>query len=454
MSAAPEGSSRLRDVLEAACAEAQCSRNALTVLAKHNDPYRTDTGGGREFARWVARQIDELFGPLRRVHIRGLHYACVAVGNLRKPNGEVYRNTDQDHDWLGGAVKAARWLGHVPFERIVDERNGAPAKYRSRRTDGYGVRDLSAGVSWSGDWELDLSFSVTGPIPPLIGFGRDQPYALSIFGEKSSLEDVLDPIAQRRGADLYLGTGEISDTLAYEMARDGAEDGRPLIVFTVADFDPSGHQMAVSVARKLQAQRDLFFPKLRFEIVPLALNAGQVRQFDLPSTPLKDSEQRADKWRAEHGLEQTEIDALATLRPDVLRQIVEEGLAPYFDPALERRVQGAESDWRRRARRTIDQHIDPEALAEIEASVETIEAEARERIEAIRREISARIAGEDDRLQRLAAGVRAAAAARPARGRASGKGPASGTRLNRAVVDRADARVKGLEKLRERQRQR
>ena len=120
-------------------------------------------------------------------------------------------------------------------------------------------------------------------------------------------------MAEKYEADLYLPTGEISDTLLYRIAKDAAEDGRPLVVFTVSDCDPAGHQMPVTIARKLQALRDLLFPTLRFEVVPAALTVEQVRDLDLPSTPLKETEKRADRWRAAFGVEQTEIDALATL---------------------------------------------------------------------------------------------------------------------------------------------
>ena len=40
-----------------------------------------------------------------------------------------------------------------------------------------------------------------------------------------------------------------------------------MVIFVLADFDPAGHQMAVSIGRKLQALRDVFFPNLRFEVV-------------------------------------------------------------------------------------------------------------------------------------------------------------------------------------------
>ena len=104
-----------------------------------------------------------------------------------------------------------------------------------------------------------------------------QPYRLALYGEKTSLAKVLGPIADSYGADLFLPTGEISDTQLHVMAQAGAEDGRKLVVFTVTDFDPSGWQMTVSIGRKLQALKDLLFPDLEFEIRPIALTGEQVR---------------------------------------------------------------------------------------------------------------------------------------------------------------------------------
>jgi hypothetical protein len=89
------------------------------------------------------------------------------------------------------------------------------------------------------------------------GFVARQAFHFVIFGEKSSLEDVVKPIAEQFEADLYLPTGEISDTLVYQIAKDAAADGRPLVMFTLSDCDPAGHQMPVSIGRKLQASADL-----------------------------------------------------------------------------------------------------------------------------------------------------------------------------------------------------
>ena len=74
-----------------------------------------------------------------------------------------------------------------------------------------------------------------------------------LVGEKSSLRDDLVAIANKYEADWYLPDGEISDTHIELMARSGVLDPRPLALIYFADSDPSGHQMIVSVTRKLQA---------------------------------------------------------------------------------------------------------------------------------------------------------------------------------------------------------
>jgi hypothetical protein len=184
-----------------------------------------------------------------------------------------------------------------------------------------------------------------------------------MFGEKASLEDAVLPIARAKEVDLYLPTGEISDTLLYQIAKDANDDGRPLVLFTLADCDPAGRQMSVSIGRKLQALKDLLFSNLRFEVVPVALTVEQVNELGLPSTPLKETEKRADRWREAFGVEQTEIDALATLRPDVLREIIERAFDPYFDRTLGDRVNEAEIEWLGQAQTAINTQVNPEVLA-------------------------------------------------------------------------------------------
>jgi hypothetical protein len=392
----------LRKVLETACSELSCRLEDLTVLNEAADPYRLDTPLNHRNGQWAARQVERFFQPSERVHLRGLHYAIVILGNVRKPDRTIYRNTEEDWRWLVEmAMKAARWLGYVSFERIRDQRNDEPVIYRANKGLSRGVTSLDAAVL-AGEITFELGGArVLGPWANLSNFDRAQPYALAIFGEKSSLEGILLPIAQSYGADMYLETGEMSDTHLYRLAKDASQDGRPLVVFTITDFDPAGRQMAVSIGRKLQGLRTLLFPALRFEVVPAAVTVEQVREFGLPSTPVKAGEQRRDRWRQFFGVEQTEVDAMIRARPDDLRRIVTTAIAPYYDETLNRRITRARYGWEMGARAVIGAHVDAEVLAEINATVEAIQADAERRIEALRAEVEERVAVQDARLKAL-----------------------------------------------------
>jgi hypothetical protein len=367
----------LRTIIEQAREEIECGLGDLTVLSAQVDPYRLDTDAGRRDGEWAARELTRAIGPERKIHWRGFHYALVVQGTVRKPNGQLYLNTDDDWVWLSEkAGKAARWLGFVPFARITDNRNAEPVIYRRPRVEPKAF--VSVGLDVAIPDVDDI-----GPVPVPVGFEARQRFQFVIYGEKASLADVVEPIARRREADLFLITGEISETRAHQIAEDALADGRPLVVFVLVDCDPAGRQMAVSIARKLQALRDLEFPTLRFEVVTVALTVEQVQRLGLPSTPLKDTEKRADRWREAFGIEQTEIDALATLQPNVLAQIIEDAFEPYWDATLEARVEAAKAKWHKRAVKALVKQIDRDTLEDLRAEAADKLAELRDAIEDI-----------------------------------------------------------------------
>lgn len=359
--------SRLRAALESAGG----SMKSLTVLAPQNDPFRVDTPAGHRDGQWLADRIAalRLIGPR---HLRGLHYVLI---DQPKPNGLPYNNTEADWQWLGMVAKAARWLRYVPFDRIVDQRNDEPIVklWRPSNPEPY--------VSVDFEIYLPDADDLT-PHVKVAGFTGAQPYHLVLVGEKSSLRSVLEPVADRYQADLYLPTGEISDTQAYMMARSAVADGRPMVVFYFADCDPSGWQMPVSLTRKLQALQAIEFPELEFRPYRVGLIPDQVREYGLPSTPLKDTEKRADKWTAAMGVRQTEIDALAALQPDLLRRIADDAIAPFYDRSLDRRVAEARRQWLADAQQAVDQQAGGD-------QAELLRAEAVERIEQKRAELEA-----------------------------------------------------------------
>lgn len=359
----------LRDVLDAHGGNLK----ELTVLAPANDPFRVDTDSGHRDGAWLATTLAALEVTGQR-HLRGLHYILVG-GSVTKPNGLPYTNTEPDWIWLGKAAKAARWLRYIPFEAIVDQRNDEPVARRWTRSEpeAYVSVDFDVTVPDADD---------LAPRVGLAGFNADQPYRVVLVGEKSSLRAVLDPIAVRYAADLYLPTGEISDTQIYQMARDGAYDGRPMVVLYFADCDPSGWQMSISVSRKLQAIKALEFGDLDLEVHRVALTPEQVREYGLPSTPLKDTEKRADKWTAAMGVEQTEIDAAIALRPNELRQLALDAIAPFYDDTLSRRVRAIADEWRTAAQQAINEQ-GGEQLEDLRAVAAARLDEVRDRLEEI-----------------------------------------------------------------------
>jgi hypothetical protein len=364
----------LRRILDDAIIEHGGPMKDYTVLSPQVDPYRLDTQPNHRDGKWLADTAARLGLGDRLIHLRGLHYMVI---KQPKPDGTLYSNTDADWLWLSGdAGKAARWLGYLPFDQIEDHRNAEPVVriWSPAQPMPY----LSVG--------LDVDIPDVDDIEPSIGvydFRGTQPYKLVMVGEKSSLEPVLGPEADRCQADLYLPTGEISATLVYQIAKIGAADGRPMVILYFADCDPAGWQMPISVGRKLQAFKTLLFPDLVYEMHRVALTPDQVRTYDLPVTPLKESERRADKWRAAMGVEQTKIDALAALNPRLLARIARDAITPFYDRTLAERVREAKRAYSEQAQSIVDASVDADHLARIRAQADAKMGELRDEIDAI-----------------------------------------------------------------------
>jgi hypothetical protein len=337
------------------------------VLARINDPFFVDTPARHRDGEWLATALDDL--GLSRAHLRGLHYRLI---ERTKPNGLPYTNTFADWAWLlAHPAKAARWLGYIGFDRITDERNAEPVVrlWTPPEPKGY--------VSTYSEIYLPDADDLT-PKATLDDFVGIQPYHLVLVGEKSSLRDVLEPIADEYEADLYLPNGEISDTQIHDMASHAVRDGRPMAVFDFSDCDPSGWQMPISLSRKLQALRVIEYTDLEFAVYRVGLLPDQVRMYGLPSTPLKDGEKRAPEWERAQGVQQTEVDAMLALRPELLRETVIDAISKFYDHDLADRVAAVRSDWLRRTQAVIDEQTDAtgitDAVAQIDRKGEEIDA--------------------------------------------------------------------------------
>lgn len=65
-----------------------------------------------------------------------------------------------------------------------------------------------------------------------------------------------------------------------------------------------------------------------FQIIPLALNMGQIRLYNPPPNPAKITDPRAKWYIKEYGNKSWELDAL---KPEILIALAEKGIQRYID---------------------------------------------------------------------------------------------------------------------------
>ena len=152
------------------------------------------------------------------------------------------------------AASAARWLGLVPFSRIIDMRNAEARIYVPP------IVPISVETTSGDNCKIPDCAADAVPKFALDGFYGRQTHRIIFYGEKASLAEVIEPISVAVGAEMILVTGESSHTRLEEAIERASQNSRHAVLCYFADFDPSGHQMAISTARKVQALRDLLYP--------------------------------------------------------------------------------------------------------------------------------------------------------------------------------------------------
>lgn len=188
--------------------------------------------------------------------------------------------------------------------------------------------------------------------------------------EKSTIHDILEPIARRFHVNLVEGMGELSITSMVDLIDRVKASGKPARIFYISDFDPAGQSMPVTASRKIEYL--IYKEKLSMDIRlrTIALTEEQCKQYALPRTPIKDGEKRRSGFEERFGEGATELDALEAVHPGELSQIVTAAIEPYVDSDIETRCRRAERATRKQWGETLR-----EVFSEIPEINQTIEAE-------------------------------------------------------------------------------
>lgn len=294
------------------------------ALTPSNDPFYVGSKGQLEKARWFAK-IYEKMGRPQQCHIRRAHYWLVSQKpKYKKPNGEDYLNTENDWSFLGIASKYSRYAGLIPIENMIDRRNPPPIVNAFHWSD-----ELPSETK--GDIDADEIIGSVAFKFDCFNPHNTQPYLIEIFCEKSTMNDVLEPLALKYGFNLVTGLGELSITAVNNLIKRICKARKPVRIFYISDFDPAGECMPISVARKIEyfmRQEDIH---QNVKLKQIMLTKEQCLRYELPRTPIKPTEKRKEGFEERHGTGATELDALESLHSGEMKRIITKEILKYFD---------------------------------------------------------------------------------------------------------------------------
>ena len=233
---------------------------------------------------------------------RGIGYKLFASGLIpsmeRAEMQRVYR-----------LLKEAREQGHIPWAWIVDE-----------------TRELERVSTWANP----AAYARAVARSYRRDFWDQQPVRVMVVSEKGTVRGLLRPVLDHFAVGFQVMHGFSSATIVYDISRD--DDGRPLIILYVGDFDPSGMYMSEKDLPNRFSKYDGNHVTTR----RIALTRKQVK--GLPSFPAADK--RKDpryKWfRSNYGDRCWELDAMD---PNDLRVCVERAIVALIEPVVWQRCE-------------------------------------------------------------------------------------------------------------------
>jgi hypothetical protein len=154
-------------------------------------------------------------------------------------------------------------------------------------------------------------------------FWNQQPVRVQVWSEKGTVRGVLAPVLEEYAVGFRVVHGFCGATPIHNVAED--DDGRPLIILYVGDYDPSGMWMS---ERDLP-ERIARYGGAHVEVRRIAITLNQTRE--LPSFPAADKKKdpRYNWFVKNYGTKCWELDAMD---PPVLRAIVEAEIKDLIEP--------------------------------------------------------------------------------------------------------------------------
>ncbi|QDT55938.1 hypothetical protein Pan44_39860 [Caulifigura coniformis] len=249
--------------------------------------------------------------------LRGLFYRVVSAGFLPSTDKEHYSR-------MGRVMTRLRETGVVPFEWLVDN-----------------VRSSQKPSSWTGIPE----FLDTVQRAYRKDFWAELPEYVHVIVEKDAMAGVVSPITEEFDVTLSPIRGYASLSFAHEIASTWNRIEKPIDVYYLGDFDPSGFDLERDIRSKLSTYCHHAFRWHR-----LGVNAADFDDFDLLKLEPKKSDKRYRAFIEAHGSAAAELDALPA--PEI-RDRVRAAIERHIPPEQWERLQTIELEERSLFRATL-----------------------------------------------------------------------------------------------------
>jgi hypothetical protein len=255
---------------------------------------------GRGLASKSKQLIDTSYSILEEIHPASVRSVCYQLFN----RGLIASMKTSETQKVSRLLVYARETEVIPWEWIVDE-----------------TREPERISAWS-----DISdYGQTIVKSYRKDFWQRQIDRVEVWSEKGTVRGVLDPVLDEFAVTFSVKHGFDSATSVNSVAPRTADNERPLIVFYVGDWDPSGLCMS---------ERDLPERLSRYganvDLRRIALTDKDVASGNLPSFPV-DTKAKDPRYRwfvENYGRQCWELDALP---PPVLRRRVRNAILALID---------------------------------------------------------------------------------------------------------------------------
>lgn len=231
--------------------------------------------------------------------LRQLYYQFVSRDWIANKHSEYKR--------LGSIINDARLAGHIDWNAIEDRTRNLKSFWFSELGSAQSILEDAASSHELDHWEY-------------------QPNYVEVWIEKDALVGVIEKICNRwrvpyfacRGYNSQSEQRSAGQRLAGKLA-----EGKEVTVLHLGDHDPSGLDMTVDNQERLTmfAGQEVFVNRL-------GLNIDQVKKYNPPPNPAKDTDARFDGYVKKYGSSCWELDAL---EPKVISSLIEKNIKALVD---------------------------------------------------------------------------------------------------------------------------